>query len=121
MNSLRIESELVPPGRTAQVVKPIPSRHFPVAVMMTPETDSAFTIERVEILKPADVMAMGGPPQIGCLLRVRNDSSLPARFVAALDLSPDLRMVVSELGAIVERDWAQAYDRAIAALRRGSN
>jgi hypothetical protein len=81
-------------------------------VYMDPPTAAAFTVERVELLTPRETHAIAEVLAHGVLIAVRNDHRRPRRFRAEITEVRDVGEMEDELGRVVERDWAAAYDRA---------
>jgi hypothetical protein len=88
----------------------------------TPDVRAAAVFERIDVLTPKEVEELGakGPQSGALLLNVRNSTERPLHFVANLSLVPNEEAISRSIASHVDRDWAEAYDRALKALRSRS-
>jgi hypothetical protein len=106
------ESEDVLPGQIAEVICVLVRGTVASGVYMDPPTAAAFTIERVEPVTPGEMHVLANVVAPGVCITVRNDGPTARRFRAEVDVTRDLDAMEDELARIVERDWADARDRA---------
>jgi hypothetical protein len=92
---------------------PQPTRFVRLHLDTTPQGRALIDGDR--LLGPVDVRALGGPPvqSGGLLLDLWNRGDDPARFVANVMLVPNEGAIEQRIASHAERDWAQAYDRAL--------
>lgn len=104
------ETILVPPGaRTVHTLFHAPGRRV-TAINMDVATAAAFTIERIDRLSAGEVLAATGVNKPGCVLRVRNDSAKPAKFVAEVVTEPELDEIQHEIEQIFDDAWKRGGD-----------
>ena len=118
MPSVLAVSDPVAPGARKVVIVLVPSSAAdvdlrPVGVWMNPPTAAAFDQpERIDVLTMGETLDECGHCAASVRLVVHNRSSAPARFVAQIELAPDVAQVERRLVEIVQRDWRAAYDAA---------
>ena len=104
-------SELVAPGEDAILFVLLPDATSnlelkPVAIWMNPPTAAAFDKpRRIDVLTIGETLDETGELAASVRLVVHNFSARPARFVAEIELGPDLPKMERELGTIVDNAW----------------
>jgi hypothetical protein len=106
------ESHEFLPGQVGVVITALKRGTRPSGIYMDPPTAATFTIERFDELTPREMLPLTMVNAPGVRLLVRNDGPSPARFRAQIECVADVDALERDLGRIVERDWAAAYDRA---------
>jgi hypothetical protein len=110
---IRCESEEVPPGERGQIVCALKRGTHATGVYMDPPTAARFVIEdEPQRLSARDMRALTMIEAPGISFTVRNRSDRAARFVAQIEVEPDLGEIQTDISRVVERDWRAAYDRA---------
>ena len=98
-----------PGGRTIHTLFHAPGRKV-IGINMDVPTAAAFTIERIDRLSAGKVLAHLGVNKPACVLRVRNDSARPAKFVAEVVTEPELDEIQSSIERIFEDAWKRGGD-----------
>jgi hypothetical protein len=118
MRGVLAVSELLAPGERATLVVLIPDaiadvELVPTGVFMNPPTAAAFgRPERIDVLTVGETLDLCGELAGSVRIVICNRSSKPARFVASVDLAPNIDALKRDVVQIVERDWRAAYDEA---------
>jgi hypothetical protein len=106
------ESEEILPGQVSHVIFALPPGLLARGVYMDPPTAAVFTVERIDRLTAGEMHVLADLAVPGVCITVRNDGVTSRRFRADVDVMRDPDAMEDELARIVERDWADAYNRA---------
>lgn len=111
--SVLVHSQPFPPGTSGVIVVLLPQRRRVVAVDMDPPTAAAFQkIDRLDELTAGETELLCGELAPALRMAVTNRGTVAARFRASVVTMPELEGVERQIGHVVERDWAKAYDQA---------
>jgi hypothetical protein len=110
--SVRVLSGPVAPGRSAVVFALLPRRRYVVELVRDPPTAATFRIDRVDELTAGETELACGETSPALRIVVTNLGAVVAQFRGAVDTAPELEGVERQIGQVVERDWAAAYDLA---------
>lgn len=110
--SVLAHSEPFAPGTSGAIFVLLPRKRRVVAVHMDPPTAASFGIDRLDELSAGEVHLLCGELAPALRIAATNTGPSSARFRAEVVTTPDLEGVERQIGQVVERDFATAYDQA---------